>query len=97
MKNIILKLSQKNDFSSETLEIDGDLLHMLIYSVPTISVSSIVRVLKQQSVIAIWKNHSNELKKYFWKGKTFWTNGYFVSSIGQVSETTVKKYIEIQG
>jgi len=43
---------------------------------------------------------SNEeyLKKYYWKGKhILWTHGYFCSTIGDVSEQTLKKYIENQG
>ena len=40
---------------------------------------------------------ANYLSKYFWKEKTFYTDGYFVSSIGSVSEDNLKKYIENQG
>lgn len=29
--------------------------------------------------------------------KTFWSDGYFVSSIGNASPATVRKYIENQG
>ncbi|MBU9004192.1 MULTISPECIES: transposase, partial [Parabacteroides] len=28
---------------------------------------------------------------------TFWTDGYFVSSVQNVSQKTIKKYIENQG
>jgi len=37
------------------------------------------------------------LSKHFWKEKTFFTDGYFVSTIGEVSSETLKKYIQNQG
>jgi len=97
MKQVMLKLAKEKDFSIKALETDEDHLHMFISSIPTISVSSIVRLLKQQSTIAVWKNYNNELKNHFWKEKTFWTDGYFVSSVGQIYETFIKKYIATRG
>jgi len=37
------------------------------------------------------------LKQHFWYKNTFWSDGAFVTSIGNVSEETVRKYIENQG
>jgi len=37
------------------------------------------------------------LTRYFWKEHTFWSDGYFVSTIGNVSEQTLQKYINEQG
>ena len=37
------------------------------------------------------------LRQNFYKEHIFWTDGYFVSSIGNVSQETIKKYIENQG
>ena len=38
----------------------------------------------------------NYLRKHFWKEHTFWTDGYFVCSVGNVSEEMLRKYIENQ-
>ena len=35
--------------------------------------------------------------KHFWKEHTFWTDGYFACSVGNVSEEILKRYIENQG
>ena len=32
----------------------------------------------------------NYPKRHFWKEKTFWTDGYFICSVGNVSEETLK-------
>lgn len=37
-----------------------------------------------------------ELAKFLWK-KTFWSDGYFSCSIGNVSKETIEKYIQNQG
>ena len=37
-----------------------------------------------------------ELAKFFWKEKTFWSDGYFSCSIGNVSKETIEKYIQNQ-
>jgi putative transposase len=97
MKSEMIRIAERSDFKIELLEVDKDHLHMLIDSVPSISVTSIVRRLKQKSTISIWKIHANFLRNHFWNEKTFWTDGYFVSTIGEVSEETVRKYIENQG
>jgi putative transposase len=35
-------------------------------------------------------------KKVYWDRKGIWGNGYFVSTVG-IDETTIKKYVEMQG
>ena len=62
-----------------------------------ISVTSIVRRLKQESTRELWNRHPEWLRKHFWKERTFWSDGYFVCSIGEASPETVRRYIENQG
>ena len=90
-------ISKKYDFQIKEMEVDKDHIHMMISSVPKISPLQIVRALKQQSTIEIWKLHKNELKKQYWKENTFWIDGYFCSTIGEVSSETLKHYIRNQG
>ena len=44
----------------------------------------------------IWKRYPQYLQKQFWKEHTFWTDGYFACSVGNVSEEMLKRYIENQ-
>ncbi|MDD6258243.1 MAG: transposase [Erysipelotrichaceae bacterium] len=37
------------------------------------------------------------LKQYYWKEKTLRSDGYFATSVGQVSQATIEHYIENQG
>lgn len=43
------------------------------------------------------KNQFSEGYIICWHEYTFWTDGYFVSTIGEVSSKTLKHYIENQG
>lgn len=90
-------ISKRYDFEIKEMEVDKDHIHMMIESVPKISPLQIVRVLKQQSTIQMWRKYFKELKKYYWAENTFWTDGYFVSTIGEVSSKTLKHYIQNQG
>ena len=93
----LFDISKKYDFEIKIMNSDENHLHMLISMKPSISVSQIVRVLKQESTIYIWKKYKQLLKLHFWKEHTFWSDGYFVASIGNANEKTIQKYIEEQG
>ena len=97
MKKIMRHISEMSDFDIEVMETDKDHLHMMVRSEPKLSPLQIVRRLKQMSISAVWKKYGDFLRHNFYKEHTFWTDGYFVSSIGNVSQETIKKYIENQG
>ena len=96
VKNIILEISYRSNFIIDILETDEDHIHMLISYPPKFSVTSIVRKLKQETTINLWKNYPKFLSKHFWKEHTFWSDGYFACSIGEANPETIKRYIENQ-
>ncbi len=67
---------QTKEFSIEIAEVDKDHIHLLIDYVPQISISQIVRKLKQETTVELWNKY--DFKKYLWKERTFWSDGYFV-------------------
>ena len=79
------------------METDKDQIHFLISYPPKLSVTSIVRKLKQESTIFAWHLYGNMLRQYFWKEKTLWSDGYFVCSIGEANPNTIREYIKQQG
>lgn len=97
IKDILQKVSVDSDFNILKLETDKDHVHLLVQTEPKISPLKIVKTLKGHSTILLWKNFEKELKKEFWKEYTFWSDGYFVCSIGNVSEKTIRRYIDEQG
>lgn len=79
------------------MEVDKDHIHYMIETRPNINLSDFVRTMKSYITYRIWKKYSAYLHKCFWKEKTFFTDGYFICSVGNVSEKTLKEYIENQG
>jgi putative transposase len=89
--------SQTEDFKIQVMEADKDHIHLLVDYSPNVSVSQIVRLLKQTTTAKVWFSYSNELRKHFWKQRVFWSSGYFVCSTGDASTKTIAKYIAEQG
>ena len=80
MKTILESITNNSDFSIEVMESDINHIHFLIRYIPRLSVSSIVRKLKQESTKQIWSLYSDVLSQEFWLEKTFWSDGYFACS-----------------
>jgi putative transposase len=97
MKQIIYDISNISSFNIDVMETDKDHIHILLNIIPTYSISAIVNRIKSISSNRIWKLHWNFLRHHFWKERTFWSDGYFVCSIGEANPDTIRKYIEDQG
>ena len=96
IKNSLISLSQHSEFQIEQMEVDQDHLHILMTISPRYSVSQHVRRIKQRTTRVAWELCPN-LNQQFWKEKTFWSDGYFVCSVGNASAETVRRYIQEQG
>jgi REP element-mobilizing transposase RayT len=82
----------------EFLEIgtDHDHVHFLIQSVPEHSPSEIIRVVKSITAKRVFAEHP-EVKKQLWGGE-FWSDGYFVSTVGKnTNESVIQEYVKNQG
>ncbi len=97
VKQTMFDISKESDFEIMEMETDKDHTHMLIKSQPKISVLSIIRRLKQESTHRLWKAKREYLRKHYWGENTLWSDGYFVSTIGNVSKEAVEYYIRNQG
>lgn len=86
-----------SDFRILYMEVDKDHIHFLVKFKPSLSITQVVRRMKQISTNYIWKKQESFLKKFYWNKKILWTGGYFVSTIGEVSEENIKEYIKNQG
>jgi putative transposase len=70
-----------------------DHIHMLVSIPPKYSVSSFMGYLKGKSALMIFDRHAN--LKYKFGNRHFWSEGYYVSTVG-VNDATIKKYIQEQ-
>ncbi|WP_455035395.1 transposase [Lachnoanaerobaculum gingivalis] len=51
----------------------------------------------KETTHCLWVKYNSFLSKQYWKKHIFWSDGYFACSIGEVSSSTIQKYIESQG
>ena len=96
---ILMTLLERDKYGYEIIqmETDKDHVHILLEYSPKVSVSDIVKQLKQHSTYQMWGYHEEYLTKQYWKHKILWSDGYFSCSIGQVSQEIIEKYIQNQG
>ena len=74
--------------------ISRDHVHLLVSVPPKLSVSELVKRLKGRSSRKMLQEY-DELSKEFW-GRHLWARGYFVASVGNVTDEIVAEYIEKQ-
>jgi len=96
MKEVCIEIADR--YQIEFLEIgtDGDHVHFLVQSVPRYSVTKIITMIKSLTARQIFQRVPS-VKKQLWGGE-FWTDGYFVSTVGQHgTEEVIKRYVKEQG
>lgn len=97
VKQYISDIAKEKGYEIIAMETDKDHIHLLIGYDCTDNVSDIVKIIEQKTTYLLWQKYSKYLCKCYWKKRIFWSAGYFVCSIGEVSTATIQRYIETQG
>jgi putative transposase len=71
--------------------IQEDHVHIVIQTKPTDSMAEVVQILKGGTSRVIRKEFP-ELQEFLW-GDSFWADGYFAETVGNVDEEVVRRYI----
>ncbi len=75
---------------------DKDHVHFLIQSSPNYALSKVIRLIKSITANQIFVECPH-VKKALWGGQ-FWSDGYFVATVGKnQNETVIKDYVKNQG
>lgn len=90
LKKAVLDICIKYNYKVITMETDINHIHILLEYDTTVCVSEIVKNIKQNTTFRLWEEHNSELSKYYWNKHIFWSDGYFVCSIGEVSVKTIQ-------
>ena len=91
VKEILIECSKEINVTIETMEVMPDHVHIFVSARPTISPHKIVKKFKGKT--------SNILRKKYpqlCKLPALWSSSYYCGSVGHVSESVVKLYIENQ-
>ena len=95
LKNILMNIAHKYDYNIKEMEIMPDHIHIFLSVKPTVAPTDVVRTLKSISAIILFKQNP-KIKSFYGRCGSLWSKGYFVSTIGNISEETVRKYIQEQ-
>ena len=96
LKEVCLEISKRYEITFLEIGTDKDHVHFLVQSVPMYSPKKIVQLIKSITAREIFRA-CPDVKKQLWGGE-FWTDGYFVSTVGKHgNEDVIKKYIQGQG
>lgn len=92
LRDILFFIADKYNYEILELEIMEDHIHLFVGALPTVSPTEIVRTLKSISAIKLFRQYP-KLKQFYSRCGSLWGKGYFVSTIGKVSEETIRRYI----
>lgn len=96
IKEVCLEIEKRYEIQFLEIGTDEDHVHFLLQSVPTYSVTKIVRMIKSVTAREIFRE-CPKVKKQLWGGE-FWSDGYFASTVGKHGdEGVIAKYVKGQG
>ncbi len=76
-----------------SLNVQEDHIHIFLSALPSVAPSLIANTLKGITARQVFKQYP-EVKKQV-GGGSFWSRSYYVGTVGDMTEETVKKYIEL--
>jgi putative transposase len=89
------EISERYEFEIDTMEVKDDHVHLFLSAPPRYSPAKIVQIIKSISAKMVFKQFP-EVKKELWGGE-FWSDGYFVRSVGdKVTSEVIRRYIKYQ-
>ena len=96
IKEMLTECAEVNRWKIDELNVQKDHVHMLVQLRPDMSISSVVQRFKGKSSYLIRKEFP-ELEEFYWgRADSFWGDGFFVETVGQIDETKIKEYIQNQ-
>ena len=71
----------------------ADHVHLCLSIPPKLCVSEFMGYLKGKSALMIFDKHPEQGSKW---NRSFWARGYYVSTVGNITEEAMKRYIQEQ-
>ena len=95
LKKILQQICDRYHYTIKAMEVMPDHIHIFVDCPYTVAPADIARTLKSVSAIELFKSYP-ELKRFYARCGALWSPGSFISTIGHISEDTVKRYIDEQ-
>ena len=96
LREVCIEISERYEINFVEIGNDVDHVHILVQSIPTMTVARIVTIIKSITAKEIFKEFP-QLKKDMW-GSSLWTSGYYANTVGMYAgKDTIVNYIKNQG
>jgi putative transposase len=92
LKELICEVAAERDMTIHSMEVMPDHVHLFVEADPTLSVAEIVNRFKGRSS-RVLRQEFGSLRSRL---PTLWSRSYYAGSVGAVSETVVRRYIDAQ-
>ena len=93
LKVVFQEIAERYEFEIDTMEVQGDHVHLFLSAPPRYSPARVVQIMKSISAKIIFEEFP-EVRKQLWGGE-FWSDGYFVRSVGdKVTSEVIRRYIK---
>ena len=93
VREVIKVLCKYKDVEIVEGAVCPDHVHLCVCIPPKLSVSQFMGYLKGKSALMIFDKHPELGSKF---NKSFWARGYYVATVGNITEDAIKKYIQEQ-
>ena len=91
-------VEEKSKIKIHYMNLDKDHIHLMISFPPDYSLSQVINRLKQGTLNYLYMHYNDHLRKYYWSNKRkLWSDSFFASTVGMISESKVHDYIKNQG
>ena len=96
VKEVCIDIAKRYEVEFLEIGTDKDHVHFLVQSVPSYSPTKIITMIKSITAKEVFTRVPS-VKKQLWGGE-FWTDGYYVGTVGQhATEEVIKQYVKNQG
>ena len=93
VREVITMLCRYKDVEIVEGAVCPDHVHLCVSIPPKLSVFQFMGYLKGKSALMIFDKHPELGSKF---NKSFWARGYYVATVGNITEDAIKKYIQEQ-
>jgi putative transposase len=93
VREILIKLCKYKNVEIVEGAVCADHIHLCVSIPPKLSVSEFMGYLKGKSALMIYDVHPDQGSKW---SRAFWARGYYVATVGNITEEAIKRYIQEQ-
>jgi putative transposase len=93
VREILKKLCKYKNVEIIEGAVCSDHVHLCVCIPPKLSVAEFMGYLKGKSALMIYGEHPDQGSKW---NRAFWARGYYVATVGNITEEAIKRYIQEQ-